>query len=108
MIEEKFSVQPAFHLNPWGYSIRFGSKNPDGSYNMAEPVTTKRYDPADGLIYDKAMMLVERPALQTLMDGLWNVGIRPSDIGTAGHLAATQSHLGDMKKLVEKAYEIKF
>lgn len=40
------------------------------------------------------------PGLQGLMDNLWQLGIRPRDIGTPGHLAATQAHLDDMRKIV--------
>lgn len=40
---------------------------------------------------------------QSLMDELWQCGIRPSEgTGSAGALAATQKHLEDMRKLVFK------
>lgn len=39
--------------------------------------------------------------MQTLMDDLWNCGIRPSEgTGSAGSLKATQYHLEDMRKLI--------
>jgi hypothetical protein len=38
---------------------------------------------------------------QTLMDDLWNCGIRPSDgTGSTGQLKATENHLKDMQRLV--------
>lgn len=37
-----------------------------------------------------------------MMDELWREGFRPKDIGTAGHLAATQEHLKDMRAIVAK------
>jgi len=38
---------------------------------------------------------------QKVMDDLWDCGLRPSEgSGSAGSLAATQSHLEDMRKLV--------
>lgn len=38
---------------------------------------------------------------QSLMDNLWECGLRPSEgSGSAGALAATQRHLEDMRKLV--------
>lgn len=37
--------------------------------------------------------------LQSLMDELWNIGVRPKDVGTAGHLAATTKHLEDMRAI---------
>ena len=40
---------------------------------------------------------------QTLMDSLWECGVRPSQgSGSAGSLAATERHLADMQKLVFK------
>jgi hypothetical protein len=42
------------------------------------------------------------PQLQQLMDSLWNSGIRPTEIGTAGQLAATVAHLKDMQKIAFK------
>ena len=47
-------------------------------------------------------MRISKADATELMDDLWNAGIRPSDIGTAGHLAATQAHLRDMQGLIEK------
>jgi hypothetical protein len=49
--------------------------------------------------YDEAVM-------QSLMDELWKLGVRPSDIGTAGHLAATQAHLSDMRAIVSKQLDV--
>ena len=40
---------------------------------------------------------------QSLMDALWQCGIRPTNgEGSGGQLAATQYHLEDMRKLVFK------
>ena len=40
-------------------------------------------------------------AAQTLMDDLWQCGLRPTEgTGSAGALKATQSHLEDMRRLV--------
>lgn len=38
---------------------------------------------------------------QTLMDDLWQAGLRPTEgAGSAGSMAATQRHLDDMRRLV--------
>ena len=43
------------------------------------------------------------PMAQSLMDQLWNCGVRPAaGQGSAGQLAATERHLADMQKLVFK------
>jgi hypothetical protein len=40
-------------------------------------------------------------AAQTLMDDLWQAGLRPTEgTGSAGSLAATERHLKDMQRLV--------
>ncbi len=45
---------------------------------------------------------------QMLMDALWDCGLRPSEgSGSAGALAATESHLADMKKIAFHALKIK-
>jgi hypothetical protein len=45
--------------------------------------------------------------LQSLMDDLWALGVRPKDVGTAGHLAATQSHLADFRAIAAKILDVK-
>lgn len=48
-------------------------------------------------------MEVTTTEAQTLMDTLWECGLRPSEgTGSAGALAATQRHLEDMRSLVFK------
>lgn len=44
--------------------------------------------------------------LQQFMDSLWACGIRPTEIGTAGQLAATQYHLADMRKIAMKFLKV--
>lgn len=57
----------------------------------------------------KPLLIIDRkdPGLQDLMDNLWQLGIRPTDIGTPGHLAATQEHLRDMKAIAFKFLGLK-
>jgi hypothetical protein len=44
---------------------------------------------------------LSKQAAQSLMDDLWKAGLRPTEgEGSAGSLAATQAHLGDMRKIV--------
>ena len=38
-------------------------------------------------------------AAQELMDELWRCGLRPTEVGTAGELAAVRYHLQDMRAL---------
>lgn len=39
--------------------------------------------------------------LRSLMNELWQLGIRPDDIGTAGHLAATQANLNEVSAILQ-------
>lgn len=97
---EIFRVYQDYDLDPFGgLAIRYGCKNSDGSVNLAEPIRMLRHDPDKG-IATQPMMIIQRPAAQMLMDELWKSGIRPSSIGTAGHLASIQAHLNDMRKIV--------
>jgi hypothetical protein len=57
----------------------------------------------------KPLTSLHQESAQMLIDCLWNCGLRPSEkVGTVGQLQATQKHLGDMRKLVEKWADIDF
>ena len=44
---------------------------------------------------------IDTEVAQTLMDDLWNCGLRPTEgSGSAGALHATQNHLKDLQRLV--------
>ena len=48
-------------------------------------------------------MVLRDEEAQSLMDALWNTGVRPSNgEGSVGQLAATEAHLADMRALVFK------
>lgn len=86
-----------------GISLKFAYRYEDGSFDVAQDVQMKHYGPNEPTQGERMMFLDGRYAkevLQTLMDELWKEGIRPQEIGTAGHLAATQSHLSDMRSIV--------
>lgn len=102
---------PRFHITPLpygrGYELRFGLVEQDGTLIAAEPVTMRTYGQNEASRPEPMLSLeisgmMHDTGLQSLMDELWKVGIRPSDIGTPGHLAATQAHLEDMRALVKK------
>lgn len=57
-------------------------------------------DVPDGAVIEPSFRMDTADA-QSLMDELWQCGIRPSSgAGSAGQLAATQAHLEDMRRLV--------
>lgn len=58
-------------------------------------------------IYHKPSLYLDYETAQKLMDQLWDCGLRPVEgAGSAGALSAVQSHLNDMRALVEKQYEV--
>lgn len=91
-----------------GIEIRFGHSElvnkALGEHRIfaAEPVAMKVWEP--GTAPTQPMMYLHhseaQDSMQSLMDQLWRLGVRPSDIGTPGHLAATTKHLEDMRALV--------
>jgi hypothetical protein len=64
----------------------------------------------DGCFSPPTLQLPDRGSeAQALMDRLWACGLRPTEgRGSAGALAATESHLSDLRTLVEKAYKVQF
>lgn len=71
----------------------------DESVDLAEPLTMKRH--LDGDIQSPPTLSLQPEQAQALMDSLWDAGLRPSEgSGSAGALAATQTHLQDMRRLV--------
>lgn len=47
------------------------------------------------------LLKLDRQAAQSLMDQLWNCGVRPAEgHGSAGQLGATERHLKDMRRIV--------
>jgi hypothetical protein len=99
--------------------IRFSETNPFVPWDLSLHAMRQTNDPSKVVIIHspkeevvdrnemhcspdfKPLLIIDRrdPGLTDLMDSLWALGIRPSDIGTPGHLAATQKHLEDMRKL---------
>jgi len=68
---------------------------------MVTPVfqSFERAEDAFGVLGEPSFHLTLEAA-QRLMDELWRCGIRPTEEGTAGQVAAMQAHLQDMRKLV--------
>lgn len=70
----------------------------------ARPLTLEELTPENEGHEQPATLSLQQDEAQQLMDDLWRCGLRPSEgSGSAGQLAATQSHLSDMRKLAFKA-----
>jgi hypothetical protein len=65
---------------------------------QAVSIGMEKTTPMQGL---RPVLTLDKSAGQVLMDDLWKAGLRPTEgAGSAGSLAATQAHLGDMRKIV--------
>lgn len=99
--------------DPWQdfIQVRLAQRSEDGTLYVAKPLIVERVE--EPWVYHEPTFTLECKSydgpsqVQKLMDQLWQLGIRPSDIGSPGHLAATQGHLADMRALVAKALEVK-
>ncbi len=71
----------------------------DGSRSLAEPLTLKAI--CEGDYISQPTMRLTRDEAQLMMDGLWDVGIRPTEgKGSAGAMAATERHLKDLQRII--------
>jgi hypothetical protein len=84
---------------PWNNGVDFLCRDFDGnivkSLRFSKPES--RYSTC------KPTFSLSVTQAQTLMDDLWNAGLRPTEgSGSAGSLRATESHLNDMRKIAFK------
>jgi len=70
----------------------------NGGIFVAEPLTFRPLEPFEA---PEPQLALNDSEAQSLMDQLWQCGIRPTEgTGSAGAMAATQSHLSDLRRLV--------
>ncbi|MCG3207302.1 MAG: hypothetical protein FOGNACKC_00902 [Anaerolineae bacterium] len=76
----------------------------EGKVWLGEPVTMAEVDLS---ISGAPTLEITPEQAQVLMDELWNCGVRPSDVGSAGQLEAVKYHLEDLRRLVFNARSLK-
>jgi hypothetical protein len=86
------------HASPWNQGVELLILSPRGD-GVALPI---QFEPIENpAVRLESTLSIAREQAQTLMDDLWNAGLRPTEgTGSAGALAATQRHLEDMRTLV--------
>ncbi|NBW23759.1 MAG: hypothetical protein EBR82_89020 [Caulobacteraceae bacterium] len=88
---------------PWwnGVEILFRQGNSFGvSIQMEEKPAGVMVEPTVRISINEA---------QTLMDDLWNCGLRPTEgTGSAGAMKAVESHVNDLRKIAFKALDIPY
>lgn len=90
-----FRCKVDMDLSRGSYAVRMAFRD-GAALAVAKPVQYELVEPG---VYAEPCLLLEPADATTLMDELWRAGVRPSEIGTAGHLAATQAHLQDMRAI---------
>ena len=61
------------------------------------------FEPYDEQIYIDPTFHLEIAEAQSLIDNLWECGLRPTNItNVSGEVAAVKEHLGDMRKLSQR------
>lgn len=77
--------------------MAFTSPSDEDTMMVAQPIEFKAVPAGD---YTGATLLLQPEEAQTMMDSLWDAGIRPTEgSGSAGSLAATERHLKDMQAI---------
>ena len=84
---------------PWGRGVELALRDIETG-SIASPIIFTKVEQGN---YAPPMCTLSTKEAQSLIDSLWDCGLRPSEgSGSAGALAATQKHLEDMRTLVFK------
>ena len=81
---------------PWQSGVEIYVGNAD---TRVKDVVLEKIDPAEFIAHPPSFTIA-RDIAQTLMDDLWQCGLRPTEgTGSAGSLRATERHLEDMRAI---------
>ena len=84
-------------------------KDEAGTYGFLPWPTEFTKHPDHYCIPDSAIQHVSLEAAQSLMDQLWDCGLRPTQAaGSAGAMEAVQNHLADMRKIAAAKLKVEF
>lgn len=85
-------------LEPFGRRVQILITKDEGEHVYYPTMHDWRLCPPENLVTPQ--LNLARESAQELMDGLWACGLRPTEgEGSAGALAATKDHLGDMQTI---------
>jgi hypothetical protein len=79
--------------------LRAAFTTDSGRLSVLSSVNVTEVEPGQLGPLDPLLTLTHADAT-ALIDELWRAGVRPSEHGSAGQLAATEKHLQDMRRLV--------
>jgi hypothetical protein len=98
------TVKIRAQATPWRRSVELYLGNPEKAIRVKD-VVWETYE--EGACFCGPSFELNSAEAQTLMDDLWNCGVRPTEgAGTAGSMQATQRHLEDMRKLAFAKFEV--
>ena len=99
----QFRVERDLSFGPDTYRVHLYARMPDGRIAIPEAAITMRIiDPGD-TPRSEPVLNVGQEALQSLIDELWHLGIRPTEgHGSTGQLAATEKHLTHTTALLDQ------
>jgi len=104
-----FPIRPRVQKRPWnddyvfwlvGYDIPGGTDYRNAKRYVVTEVELTEF--SEGSEYPAPSFTVPNLEIQGVMDELWRAGVRPTEVGTAGHVAAVQAHADHMEKMLEQ------
>ena len=99
-----------FGFSPGDVSFHMFNKNEAGQVTaIIKQIVWEEVDPKDNhlMVFEPTPAFhLQDSACQSLMNDLWNLGIRPTNEGTIGVSEAQTKHLNDLRKIVFKTLEI--
>ena len=104
MVNDQYHIHVGRALNDFGYDFVIGEYN-HCSDKRTVMCAVEQKEVKPGEFIDPTMTLNSQQA-QMLMDAMWNAGIRPSDQGSPGQIAAMKAHTDDLRKIAFKALKI--
>lgn len=102
----QFRVQRDFSFGPDTFRVHLYARLPDGRIAIPEAAITMRVMAAENAPLSEPVVTVGQESLQSLIDELWHLGIRPTEgHGSTGQLAATEKHLDHTALLLNQTLQ---
>lgn len=99
----QFALVPNHSVGCFNYDLYAHIRTPDGRVAIPEHSVTFRTMTIEeaSAIRSEPLLQLPKESLQSLMDELWHLGIRPTEgHGSTGQLAATEKHLAHTTQLL--------
>lgn len=101
----QFRVNRDISYGPDTYRVHLYARMPDGRVAIPETTITMRVIETGG-VPSEPLLTVGHEALQSLIDELWHLGIRPTEgHSSTGQLAATEKHLAHTTTLLAETLQ---